>query len=84
MVSQHSDMPSKDMDNLKHRLRDELISVMREHHQRRRIRRRSLATMILVICAGTLAYVTLGRNNVNPAPPVVRNNDDGSPINTGG
>ncbi len=80
MDSQHSDMHGRETDNPRQRMRDDLITAMRAHHHRRRIRRRSLATVILVICAGTLAYVTLDRNNVTPTPPVVRNNNDGSPL----
>lgn len=70
MDSRHSDMQDKNSDNPKLRLRADLIIAMRSHHQRRRIRRRSLATAFLMICAGTVALLMLGRNYMPPAPPV--------------
>lgn len=80
MDSQHSDMQDMETDNPRQRIRDDLITAMRAHHHRRRFRRRSLATVILVICAGTLAYFTFGRDNVTPAPQFVRDVEGGSAL----
>lgn len=80
MDSRYSDMPAQETNNLKQRMRADLIVAMRAHHQRRRIRRRSLATVILMISAVTLAFLALGRNNVTP--PVVRSSEGDSPRTT--
>ena len=70
MDSRHSEMQDKNSDNPKLRLRADLISAMRSHHQRRRIRRHTLAMVILVVSAGTLAFLMYGRSNTVPSPPV--------------
>lgn len=80
MDSQLSDMHDKETDNPKQRLRADLIVAMRDHHQRRRSRRRVLATAILVFSTGILAFLMFGRSSTIPTPPVARDIGSDSPL----
>lgn len=80
MDSRHSDMQDRETDNTKQRLRTELILAMRDHHQRRRSRRRVLATAILIFSTGILAFLMFGRSSTTPTPPVSRDIGGDSPL----